>query len=86
MAASLLGACTLAPAYKPPATEEVAQFKEAGDWMPAKPADADQRGPWWGVFNDPKLSELEGKLNAANPDLQAAVALHFSHYNLVRLY
>ena len=24
------GACTLAPAYKPPATEEVANFKEAG--------------------------------------------------------
>jgi len=40
IAASLLGACTLAPAYKPPATEEVAQFKEAGDWMPAQPADA----------------------------------------------
>ena len=26
------------------------------------------------MFNDPKLSELEDKLNAANPDLQAAVA------------
>ena len=72
--ASLLGACTLAPAYKPPATEEVAQFKEAGDWMPAQPADAQQRGPWWEVFTDPKLNELETQLNTANPDLQAAVA------------
>jgi NodT family efflux transporter outer membrane factor (OMF) lipoprotein len=76
----------LAPAYKPPATEEVAQFKEAGDWsrgsgdvpsgdwMPAQPADAQQRGQWWEVFTDPKLSELETQLNTANPDLQAAVA------------
>jgi NodT family efflux transporter outer membrane factor (OMF) lipoprotein len=74
VAASLLGACTLAPAYKPPATEEVAQFKEAGDWMPAQPADAQQRGQWWEVFTDPKLNELETQLNTANPDLQAAVA------------
>ena len=72
--ASVLAACPLAPPYKPPATEEVANFKEAGDWMPAKPADADQRGPWWGVFSDPNLNELEDKLNASNPDLQAAVA------------
>lgn len=74
VAASLLGACTLAPAYKPPATEEVAQFKEAGDWLPAQPADAQQRGQWWEVFTDPKLNELEIQLNTANPDLQAAVA------------
>ena len=74
VAASLLAACSLAPPYKPPQTEEVAQFKEAGDWMPAQPADAQQRGDWWQVFNDPKLNELETQLNTANPDLQAAVA------------
>jgi len=72
--ASLLAACSLAPPYKPPQTEAVAQFKEAGDWMPAQPADAQQRGDWWQVFSDPKLDELETQLNTANPDLQAAVA------------
>jgi NodT family efflux transporter outer membrane factor (OMF) lipoprotein len=74
MAASLLAACSLAPTYKPPATEEVASFKEAGDWMPAQPADARQRGPWWQVFDDPKLNTLEQQLDTANPDLQAAIA------------
>lgn len=74
MAAGLLAACSLAPTYKPPATEEVPSFKEAGDWMPARPADAQQRGPWWQVFDDPKLSTLEQQLNTANPDLQAAIA------------
>lgn len=74
LAASLLAACSLAPAYKPPATAEVAHYKEAGDWMPAQPADAQQRGSWWEVFGDPKLNELEQQLDTANPDLQAAVA------------
>jgi NodT family efflux transporter outer membrane factor (OMF) lipoprotein len=74
VAASLLAACSLAPAYKPPATEAVPSFKEAGDWMPAQPADARQRGTWWEVFEDSKLSALEQQLNAANPDLQAAIA------------
>ena len=72
--ASLLAACSLAPPYHPPKTEEVAEFKEAGDWMPAQPADAQQRGDWWQVFNDSKLNELETQLDTANPDLQAAVA------------
>jgi outer membrane protein, multidrug efflux system len=74
LAASLLAACSLAPAYKPSATAEVANYKEAGDWMPAQPADAQQRGPWWEVFGDPKLNELEQQLDTANPDLQAAIA------------
>jgi NodT family efflux transporter outer membrane factor (OMF) lipoprotein len=72
--ASVLSACSLAPKYKPPATEEVTRYKEAGDWAPAQPADGQQRGPWWEVFGDLKLNELEKQLNAANPDLQAAVA------------
>lgn len=71
---SLLSACSLAPAYKPPATEEVTRYKEAGDWAPAQPADGQRRGPWWEVFGDPKLNAVEKQLNAANPDLQAAVA------------
>lgn len=74
LVASLLAACSLAPAYKPPPTAEMANYKEAGDWMPAQPADVQQRGSWWEVFGDPKLGELERQLDVANPDLQAAVA------------
>src|ERR1700730_16705424 len=74
LVASLLSACSLAPRYKPPATEQVTRYKEAGNWAPAQPADGQQRGSWWEVFGDPKLNALEKQLNAANPDLQAAVA------------
>ena len=74
VAASLLGACSLAPAYKPPPTEEVASYKEAGDWLPAQPAEAGSGTAWWEVFGDPTLGDLEKKLDTANPDLLAAVA------------
>jgi outer membrane protein, multidrug efflux system len=74
LVASLLSACSLAPTYKTPATEEVTRYKEAGDWAPARPADDQQRGPWWEVFADPKLNALEEHLSASNPDLQAAMA------------
>jgi NodT family efflux transporter outer membrane factor (OMF) lipoprotein len=74
VATGLLGACSLAPAYKPPVTEEVSSYKEAGDWLPAQPEDAGSRTAWWEVFGDPTLGELEKQLNAANPDLHAAIA------------
>ena len=68
LVASLLSACSLAPTYKPPATEEVSRYKEAGDWAPAQPADARQRGSWWEVFADPKLSDLEARLERAQEE------------------
>jgi outer membrane protein, multidrug efflux system len=74
LVAVLLSACSLAPKYKPPATEEVTRYKEAGDWAPAQPADGQQRGPWWDIFGDPTLNDLERQLNTSNPDLQAAAA------------
>ena len=73
-ATAVLAGCSLAPRYQPPQTVAVAAFKESGDWMPAAPADAQGRGPWWQAFGDPKLDELEKQLNDGNPDLGAAVA------------
>lgn len=70
----LLAACSLAPKYEPPKTPEVAQFKEAGDWLPAAPAEAGSHGKWWESFDDPKLDELQRQMHEANPDLRAALA------------
>jgi outer membrane protein, multidrug efflux system len=74
VAAALLCGCSLAPKYRPPPPPEVSSYKEAGDWMPAAPADAQSRGPWWQAFEDPTLDELERQLTEDNPDLRAAVA------------
>jgi NodT family efflux transporter outer membrane factor (OMF) lipoprotein len=74
VAAVLLGGCSLAPKYRPPPPPEVTNFKEAGDWMPAAPADTAPRGAWWEPFGEPTLNDLERQLAESNPDLQAAVA------------
>jgi outer membrane protein, multidrug efflux system len=74
VAAALLSGCSLAPKYRPPPAPEVTNYKEAGDWMPATPADAAPRGPWWEAFGEPMLNDLERQLVESNPDLHAAVA------------
>ena len=45
-------------------------------WMCEAPATSPlpDGAPWWTVFNDPVLNELEEKLVAQNPSLAAAVA------------
>ena len=76
LAALLLSACSLAPAYAPPQLSQPlpAAYKEAGPWTPAAPADAAPRPPWWAVFGDPTLSGLEERIEKGNPDLAAALA------------
>lgn len=71
-----LAACSFAPKYTaPPSSAPPASaYQEAGDWKVAEPMDAQPRGDWWTIFNDPQLNELEAKVSAANQDTKAAVA------------
>jgi NodT family efflux transporter outer membrane factor (OMF) lipoprotein len=73
-AAATLAGCNLAPAYQPPAVPTPSAFKEVGPWTQATPADALRRGAWWTLFGDPTLSDLEGRIETANPTLGEAVA------------
>src|SRR5688572_18810831 len=72
--ALLSSACSLAPKYEPPPVQPVTEYKEAGEWMVAQPADAESRGAWWEAFGDPKLNELQERLRAGNQDLRVAIA------------
>jgi multidrug efflux system outer membrane protein len=73
--ATLLSGCSLAPAYvAPKLDQEVATYKEAGDWAPAAPADDKPRADWWQAFGDPRLNALQEQLRVSNPDLRAAFA------------
>ena len=70
--ALLLGGCSLAPAYHPPAIPVPAAYKE-GPWQPAQ-SGAVAPGEWWQTFGDPALDALEDKIAAGNFDLAAASA------------
>jgi len=70
-----LSACSFAPAYKTPDSAAAADtYKESGDWKAAEPADAQARGPWWSMFQDPVLDAIETQVADANQDLKAAYA------------
>jgi multidrug efflux system outer membrane protein len=76
---TLLAGCSLAPKFERPEIETPAQFKELtpaerGNWKTAQPAEAQPRGEWWKVFNDPVLDQLEADAIAANQNLKAAAA------------
>ncbi|ENX42870.1 efflux transporter outer membrane subunit [Acinetobacter sp. NIPH 2100] len=80
MGSLLLAGCSLAPEYQPAKVIIPLQFKEADakldnpNWSIAQPADAQSRGEWWHIFNDPQLNDLEQQAIAGNQNLKAAAA------------
>jgi NodT family efflux transporter outer membrane factor (OMF) lipoprotein len=79
-----LAACSLAPDYQVPSVSIPAVYKEAGDWLPAQPADGAPRGLWWHVFNDPELNALEEKVTTANQNLKIAFAQYQQAHDTAR--
>lgn len=69
-----LTSCTVGPNYVRPVTVVSPKFKEAKQWKPIQPQDACKRGPWWTVFNDAVLNDLEEELNKYNQNLANAEA------------
>jgi hydrophobe/amphiphile efflux-1 (HAE1) family protein/NodT family efflux transporter outer membrane factor (OMF) lipoprotein len=70
------GPFTLGPDYKRPATQAPAVYKavELGDWKEGQPLDHVPKGPWWRIFEDTTLDDLEAQGLAANQNLKAAMA------------
>jgi NodT family efflux transporter outer membrane factor (OMF) lipoprotein len=76
-AACLAGGCAVGPQYERPSAPEPAVYKEAqGGWLPAAPADALDRGPWWTLFNDPVLNELAASVRVSNQNVAIAAAAY----------
>ncbi|MFC0254675.1 efflux transporter outer membrane subunit [Massilia consociata] len=85
LAVLLLTACAT-PAFKQPAVETPAAFREAqvpasgltsadgARWKKAEPAEAQPRGQWWLAFNDPALTALVEEAGANNADLAVAAS------------
>jgi len=81
--AALTG-CAAGPAYVRPTIATPAAFKEADGWTTAAPADALDRGAWWGLFDDPVLDGLERQVEVSNQNLAAAEAAYRQARALVR--
>ncbi len=73
-AVSLAAGCAVGPNYKRPETNLPAAFKEAEGWQPASPNDTAHRGPWWEVFQDPVLNDLESQVATSNQSLKVLAA------------
>jgi NodT family efflux transporter outer membrane factor (OMF) lipoprotein len=86
----LLCGCNVGPRYARPAAPTPPAFKEAtpaayssappGSWQPAQPHDAELKGKWWEVFNEPELNALEDQLNIDNQN----IAQYFQNFMAAR--
>ena len=82
--ALLATGCAVGPDYKLPTSAEATRFKEAEGWVPAAPADALERGPWWNLFKDPVLDQLQSRVDVSNQNVALAVAAYAQARALVR--
>jgi NodT family efflux transporter outer membrane factor (OMF) lipoprotein len=73
-AGALAASCAVGPDYHRPKFDTTAEFKEAGDWKPSEPSDALTRGPWWKIFNDDALDQLEVQVDISNENVKVAAA------------
>jgi len=69
-----IGACSFAPPYQRPSVPTPTAYSGAEDWKLAQPAADLARGPWWRVYQDPELDELESRIDGANQSLKAGLA------------
>jgi multidrug efflux system outer membrane protein len=67
-------ACTMGPDYRRPDVMVPLTYKQDAPWKAAEPRDAQARGAWWALYNDPVLDRLEEQAAEANQSLQAAYA------------
>jgi NodT family efflux transporter outer membrane factor (OMF) lipoprotein len=72
-----LAGCAVGPDYKRPSVDIPASYKEAAEgWKVAQPADQQDRGAWWTIYNDPQLNALEDKLDASNQSIAQFAAAY----------
>jgi len=71
-----LGGCAVGPDYVRPAVDVPAGFKQLDGWKMAQPSDHEPHGPWWEIYRDPTLNELEQQVSLSNQNIAQAQA-HF---------
>jgi len=72
----LAAGCAVGPDYQRPPFQTTETFKEQADWKPSEPNDALDRGPWWTLFGDDDLSQLEAQVDISNENVKSALAAY----------
>lgn len=70
----LLSGCTMGLDYQRPEVMAPIQYKNDAPWKEATPKDAEIKGEWWTIYNDPILNSLEQQAAESNQNLHAAFA------------
>ncbi|MGH8306143.1 MAG: efflux transporter outer membrane subunit [Steroidobacteraceae bacterium] len=68
------GGCAVGPNYHRPSAPVPGTFKEAQGWKPAEPRKAASGSPWWSVYEDATLDQLERQIDVSNQNLKASEA------------
>jgi NodT family efflux transporter outer membrane factor (OMF) lipoprotein len=85
LASTALNACTMGPDYVRPAAPISAAFKEAKNgWKIVDPRDALDRGEWWAIYRDPKLSSLLRQVEISNQTVKADLEAYNYAVALIR--
>lgn len=71
-----LAACEVGPDYRKPDAPIAASYKETQGWRPAQPKQAASDMPWWSIFEDPLLDQLESQVAVSNQTLKADEAAY----------
>ncbi|MFZ1079318.1 MAG: efflux transporter outer membrane subunit [Methylovirgula sp.] len=79
-----ISACTVGPDYVRPAAPTSAQFKEAKGWKITNPSDTLDRGAWWSLYKDPRLSSLMSQVEISNETVKAELAAYDQAVALIR--
>lgn len=83
-AVAFLSACAVGPDYNRPGFDATAAYKEQDGWKPSEPTDALDRGPWWQIYHDDVLNDLEARVNVSNENIKGAEAAFEEARALVR--
>jgi NodT family efflux transporter outer membrane factor (OMF) lipoprotein len=74
LCSAALAGCAVGPDYHRPSAPVPERFKEAEGWKPAEPREAASGSPWWSVFDDPMLDDLEKQVEISNQTLKMSEA------------
>ncbi|MGD1032199.1 MAG: efflux transporter outer membrane subunit, partial [Opitutaceae bacterium] len=77
--------CAVGPNYKRPAIAVPPAFKESPGWKVAAPSEAASRAPWWEIFSDPLLNQLESQVAVSNQSVLQAAANYEEARQLARV-